>query len=122
MITETIIYDHQIREVSRKTKEISFDHVIYEDNDGLHKINLDVCSENFNEEYGKSSGTCVGVRNIEKSWFILYTSGVKTKIIFKRSFVFGFSARVLLYGTKTSRFLQFKQKLLDANYTTLDMT
>ena len=82
MITETVIYDHQIREVSRKTKEISFGHVIYEDNDGLHKINLDVCSENFNEEYGKSSGTCVGGRNIEKSWFILYTSGVKTKIIF----------------------------------------
>lgn len=49
MITETVIYDHQIREVSRKTKEISFGHVIYEDNDGLHKINLDVCSENFNQ-------------------------------------------------------------------------
>ena len=46
MITETIIYDHQIREVSRKTKEISFGHVIYEDNDGLHKINKEKSEKN----------------------------------------------------------------------------
>ena len=122
MITETIIYDHQIREVNRKSKETPFGHVIYEDNDGVHKINLDICSKKFNAEYNKSSDACVGERNIEKGWFVFYTNGVKTKIIFKRLFVFGFSSRVLLHGTKTSRFLQLKQKLLEANYTTLDLT
>ena len=51
MITETIIYDHQIREVSRKTKEISFGHVIYEDNDGLHKINKEKSEKNKKRQF-----------------------------------------------------------------------
>ena len=55
---------------------------------------------------------------MEEGYFLLYTSGMKTKIVLKERFFFG----ALLHGTRRRRFLQL-QKLIDqTKYTTYDLT
>ena len=85
---EITIYDHQIYHVNRSKVENREDSLIYKDADGvLHKIDFEKCAINYSKANPQSDGRCIGERNIEKWYFLLYTSGLPTKIVFKNHFV-----------------------------------
>ena len=47
-----------------------------------HTINFEVCASNFRSEQKDSSTNCIGERSISQGYFLFYTSGIKTKIVF----------------------------------------
>ena len=115
---EITIYDHQIVAVNRSKAENEANSIVYKDVMDLHNIDFEICAKNFLSEYPMSGGRCIGERNMEEGYFLLYTSGMKTKIVLKERFFFG----ALLHGTRRRRFLQL-QKLIDqTKYTTYDLT
>ena len=118
---EIIVYDHQIIAVNRNQLENFSNSLIYKSKDGLHQIDFEECSKNFQDLYQASSGRCIGERNIEKEYFLLYTSGIHTKIVFKKAFVFRFQ-NYLLNGSKQQRFLELQKLIAQTKYTTYDLT
>ena len=119
---EITIYDHQIDHVNRSKVENREDSLIYKDADGvLHKIDFEKCAINYSKANPQSDGRCIGERNIKKGYFLLYTSGLPTKIVFKNHFVFGFQ-NYLLYGTKLERFWKLQTLISETKYVTYDLT
>ena len=118
---ELILYDHQIVAVNRNKAENYSDSLVYKTKEGLHQIDFEECGKNFKELYPTSSGFCIGERNIEKGYFLLFTNGFQTKIIFQKSFVFRFQ-NSLLHGTKKQRFSQLQKLFIQTKYTTYDLT
>ncbi len=121
-MVEKTVYDHQIRHINRDNKENNSCFIVYEDNEGLHTIDLNSCADNYRTETKRGSRTCVGERNSMQWYFLLYTSGVKTKIVFKKTFIFNLSGKYLFSGSRESRFSQVRKILTDAKYTTFDIT
>ncbi len=111
------VFDHNIIAINHPDATI-----VYRKGKELHQIDLKACAENFQTEYSRASGNCVGDRNIEKYYFTLYTSGIPTHIIFQRVYIFNLSGKKLFDGTKTQRFGQFKKKLAQLGYATYDLT
>ena len=118
---EIIIYDHQIFAVNRNTAENFSDSLVYKAKDGLHQIDFEECEKNFGEIYSTNNNRCIGERNIEKGYILLYTNGLQTKIVFRKAFVFSFQNH-LLHGTRQERFLKLQKLLSQAKYTTYDLT
>ena len=87
----------------------------------FHQIDFEVCARNYAEANPSSSGSCIGERNIEEGYVLLYTSGMQTKIIFKKIFVFSFQNHVL-YGYRRQRFLKLQKLISESKYTTFDLT
>lgn len=115
---ELTIYDDQIFAINRSKAENEANSIVYKDVMNLHEIDFEICARNYQEEHPTSNGRCIGERNIEEGYFLLYTSGMKTKIVLKKRFFFG----ALLHGTRRQRFGQI-QKLIDqTKYTTRDLT
>ncbi len=85
------------------------------------KIDLNECVENFQKEFGIANGRCVGDCDINNGYFLFYTSGMKTKIEFKRFFVFNVFGKRLMCGSRSKRFDQFASILCNAGFTTRDM-
>lgn len=50
----------------------------------LHTIVLNTCLQNWKQHYPDSQHSCVGERNRERLYFLLYTSDYPTKIIFQK--------------------------------------
>lgn len=119
---EIIIYDHQIEAINRNKKENYADSIVYKDKDGLHQIDLDICAENYNFKMNRNRGSCIGERNILEGYFLLYTSGIPTKIVFERFFVSNLFFHHLLSGFRGERFLKFQKLLSETKYTTYDLT
>ncbi len=115
---EITIYDHQIVAIHRSKTENEANSIIYKDVMDLLEIDFETCARNFLNEYPMSVGRCIGERNIEEGYFLLYTSGMKTKIVFKERFFFG----ALLHGTRRQRFLQLEKLIHQTKYTTYDLT
>ena len=118
---EIIIYDHQIFGVNRNKAENYSDSLVYKAKDGMHQINFEECAKNFQEVYPLSSGRCIGERDSQKGFVILFTNGIKTKIVFKKWYV-SRSKNYLLHGTKRNRFFQLQALLAQTKYTTYDLT
>ena len=117
-----IIHDHQIVHVNRSKAGNEADSLIYRDESGaLHQIDFDVCARNYAEVNQLGSGYCIGERNIEEGYFLLFTSGIKTKIIFQKAFTFRFQ-NYFLYGKKRQRFWQLQKLLMETKYSTYDLT
>ena len=116
------IYDHQIFHINRSKAENISDSLIYKDKNGvLHQIDFDICAENYAKVHKSSSGRCIGQRNFEEKYFLLFTSGIQVKIIFKRFFVFPFQ-NYCLYGNRKQRFLKLQNLISETKYTTFDLT
>ncbi len=118
---DIIVYDHQIFAVNRNEAGNFSDCLVYKSKDGLHQIDFEGCALNYKIEHPTSSGRCIGDRNIEEGYFLLYTNGIKTKIIFEKRFVFELQ-NPLLHGTKHQRFSQLRKIIQETKYTTYDLT
>ena len=94
-----VIPDTAIWAVNRGKQENESSNIIYLDKNGRgHSIDFDVCATNFKAEHGTSSGNCIGERKMDGYYIVFYTSGIKTKIVFKKMYFFascGFDARFL---------------------------
>ena len=117
---EVIIYDHQILSIYGNEKD-SCDGIVYKDKAGLHKIDFAICANNYCVRHPSASGNCIGERNIEDFYFLIYTSGVPTKIVFKKKRIFGFFGGSYFIGLRSQRFQELRKLILEANYTTYDL-
>lgn len=118
---ENIIYDHQIVGIAANKAENFSESLVYKHQNRLHQIDFEECARNYAEEHETSSGRCIGERNIEEGYFLFFTNGIKTKIVFKKAFVMDFGHH-FLHGTKRKRFFQLKNRLMQSKYTTYDLT
>jgi len=117
-----IVYDTDVVAINRSKKENESDSIIYKDNEGdLHTIELDVCAKNYAELAGHESN-CVGGRKIDENYILLYTSGLLTKIVFKKFFVFYPTHFIGLFGTRNARFHKFVSLLNETKYRTWDLS
>ncbi len=118
---EKIIYDHQILGIERAKNGILSRSLIFKVNKEIHSVDFEECAENYLEKRQTSNDRCIGERNIEKGFYLLFTDNTKTKILFQKSFLFH-SQKRLLHGTKQQRFLQLQKWITQAEYTTFDLT
>ena len=118
---EVIIYDHQILSIYGNEKD-SCDGIVYKDKAGLHKIDFAICVNNYCVRHPSASGNCIGERNIEDFYFLIYTSGVPTKIVFKKKRIFDFFGGSYFIGLRSQRFYNLQKLILEADYTTYDLT
>lgn len=117
-----IVYDTDVVAINRSKKENQSDSIIYKDNEGdLHTIELDMCAKNYSELAGYESN-CVGGRKIDEYYILLYTSGLLTKIVFSKFFVFRPTRFLGLSGTRNARFLKFISLLNETKYRTRDLS
>lgn len=97
--------------------------ILYRDSGGcLNTIDFAACAANFAAEHPDSSGRCIGLRNADEHWFLFYTSGQKTKIVFEKPHVGIFHRPFSLTGSLTARFLSLWCSINGTNYTTYDLT
>lgn len=82
------------------------------------KIYIDFgdCARNFSAEKGGNC-KCVATRDITKLSFTFYTSP-KTNIIFKRNFLKG----ILSGKSVTNKFLDIQKAIVEAGYTSYDLS
>ena len=118
-----VIPDTAIWAVNRGKQENESSNIIYCDKSGRgHSIDFDVCATNFKTEHGTSSGNCIGERKIDEYCFVFYTSGIKTKIVFKKMHVGNLFQYHLLSGSRANRFLELQELINETRYTTLDLS
>lgn len=118
-----IVQDTDIITVTRSKRKNEASSINYRDKFGqLHSIDFDTCALNFATEHNNTSGSCIGERNISEGYFILYTSGFKTKIVFQKLFSVNFFRLQILQGTKRSRFLHLQKLISETRFTTYDLS
>ena len=118
-----VIPDTAIWSVNRGKQENESSNIIYRDKSGRgHYIDFDVCATNFKAEHGTSSGNCIGERKIDEYCFVFYTSGIKTKIVFKKMCVGNLFRYHRLSGSKATRFLALQNLINETRYTTYDLS
>ena len=109
-----IVQDTDIVAVNRGKKENESSSIIYRDNTGLlHKIDFHTCALNYKAEHKSSSDYCIGERKSDEAYFLFYTSGIKTKVVFKKHYVMNLLRYHLLKGSKESRFHSLRKYLQD---------
>ena len=118
---EILVFDHQIISIYGNKKD-SCAGIVYKDKAGFHKIDFAVCANNCCTLHPSASGKCIGERNIEDFYFLIYTSGVPTKIVFKKKRIFGFFGGSYFIGLRSQRFYNLQKLILEADYTTYDLT
>ena len=117
------IYDTDIYAINIGLQENGRGNIIYKDRNGdFHTIDFKSCSLNFNEEHKTNSGVCVGERNILEWCYIFYTSGIKTKVIFKKGYELNILKTHALKGSKKKRFHALSILINNAGFTTFDMS
>ncbi len=117
-----VIPDTAIIAVNRGKRENESSSIVYRDKTGeLHSIDFDVCSTNFKAEHKSSSDKCIGERKMDGYYFVFYTSGIKTKIVFKKMHVGNLFRYHLLRGSKANRFLKLQKLIDEIKYTTYDL-
>ncbi len=118
-----IVSDTSIVAVNRGVKDNEASGIVYRNSDReLHIIDFETCARNYKAEHGNASQCCVGERKIDESYFVFYTSGIKTKIVFDKMYVSNFFRHHLLSGNKNFRFLDLQFRLNQTRYTTLDLS
>ena len=111
------VYDHNIIAINQTDSTI----IVRAKND-VHTIDLKICADNFKKEYGDSNGKCVGDRNAQSKYFCFNTSGIKTKIYFKRYYICKLFGGKVLFGKRMQRFHQLQKIIAQLGYRTYDMT
>ena len=111
------VYDHNIIAINQSDSTI-----IVRDGKEHHTIDLNACALNFKKEHGDSGGMCVGDRNVQSYYFCLNTSGIETKICFKRLYVCNMFGNKLLFGSRAQRFHQLQKAITQLGYRTYDLT
>ncbi len=120
---DIIIPDTAIFAVNRGKKENESSSIIYRDVGGkLHSIDFEICAINFKAENEASSGNCIGERKIDEYYFIFYTSGIKTKVVFKKRYVSNILHHHFLRGSRAFRFLTLYNIINETRYTTYDLS
>lgn len=123
MKREIIIKDSDIIAIKRSKEANIADSLLYRDKKGkLHIIDFDFCAKNYRSEKDKKTLYCIGERNINELYFRFYTSGLKTKVIFKKNYIVSIMSRNILRGTNESRFLQLQRLIDETKYTTKDLS
>lgn len=118
-----VIPDTAIRAVNRGKQENESSNIVYRDKEGkLHSIDFDVCAANFKTEHESSSGNCIGERKMDECYFVFYTSGIKTKVVFKKIHIGNIFRYHLLSGSKAVRFLSLQKLINETKYTTYDLS
>ena len=118
-----VIPDTAIWAVNRGKQENESSNIIYRDKSGRgHSIDFDVCATNFRAEHEASSGNCIGERKMDEYYFVFYTSGVKTKIVFKKMHIGNVFRYHRLSGSKATRFLELQKLIDETRYTTHDLS
>lgn len=85
--------------------------LIYQKDGELHTIVLNQCAKNYRFLHAGTSD-CVAERNTAEFTITFYTSGLLTKIVFKKRFYLNLWQNKLLRGNRTKRF----QRLTDLIY------
>ena len=111
------LFDHDIVAIDKSNATISV-----RKGKSLHTIDLNACADNFKKEYGSSNGACVGDRKIDGIYFCFHTSGVKTRIYFKKIYVLGLFGKKILFGSRTDRFRQLERAIRELGFTTYDLS
>ena len=118
-----VIPDTAIWAVNRGKQENEVSSIVYRDENGeLHSIDFDVCATNYKAEHESSSGNCIGERKMDKYCVVFYTSGIKTKIVFKKMHVSNLFHYHLLSGSKANRFLALQNLIKETRYTTFNLS
>ena len=118
-----VIPDTAIWAVNRGKQENESSNIIYLDKNGRgHSIDFDVCAPNYKAEHESSSGNCIGERKMDEYYFVFYTSGIKTKIVFKKMYVGNLFRYHRLNGSKATRFLALQNLINETRYTTYDLS
>lgn len=119
---EILIDDFQIVAINKSKDDNFTDNIIYQDIHGrLHTIDFLTCANNYANNR-KTSSRCVGERNVVEEYFLFYTSGMKTKVIFRKKYVFNLFGKKILYGTRNKRFNQLHHLINETKYTTYDLS
>ena len=117
-----IVDDTDLIAINRSKKDNESDAILYKDNKGnLHTIELEVCADNDSSITGHGN-SFVGERKIDEHSVVLYTSGILTKIVFRKFFVARPTHFISLSGTRDSRFLRFISLLDETKYRTRDLS
>ncbi len=119
-----IIEDSAVFAIHIGTKEDKSGNIIYKDKKGdFHTIDFASCSLNYKEQHKNSSALCVGERDVADGSFIFYTSGIKTKLSFKKRYILStvFAPRILK-GAKNKRFHTLNALINRAGFTTYDLS
>lgn len=119
----TIVPDTSIVALNCRGEGNGSCNIIYRDAEGeLITIDFDICAENYSAEHKDSSGRCIGERKADEGSFIFSTNGLKTRIVFKSIFPFNPFRRPFLKGTRSARFHALQKFILEAGYTTFDLS
>lgn len=117
------IPDTAVFAVNRGKRENEASSLVYRDKDGrIHSIDFETCAVNFKAEHGTASGNCIGERKMDEGYFIFYTSGIKTKIVFEKIHVGNVPRCHLLSGSKAFRFRTLHNLISETRYTTYDLS
>ena len=118
-----VIQDYDIVAVNCGIKDNEASNILYRDKWGaVHQIDFDACAINYKAENKNTCNNCIGERKIDEWYFVFYTSGIKTKIVFEKRFVFNILHKHLLNGSKANRFHSFQKLISQANYQTFDLS
>ena len=118
-----VIPDTAIIAVNCGRQENEASSIIYRDKrDKWHTIDFETCALNYKAEYKNSSGKCIGERKMDECYFVFYTSGIKTKVVFEKMYVRNHFWRYRFCRLdKGSRFLELRYLINKSNYTTYDL-
>lgn len=118
-----VIPDTAIIAVNRSKKENESSNIVYRDKHGrLHSIDFDVCAVNYKTEHESSSGNCIGERKADENYFVFYTSGIKTKVVFRNLYVSDIFCCHRLCGSRAKRFTALQNLIGETKYTTYDLS
>ncbi|MBR7186153.1 MAG: hypothetical protein IKD43_01495 [Clostridia bacterium] len=118
-----IVQDTDIVAVNREKKENESSSIIYRDNTGLlHEIDFHTCALNYKAEHKNASNCCIGERKSDEAYFLFYTSGIKTKVVFQKHYVANLLRYHLLKGSKASRFHSLQKLICETNFRTYDLS
>ncbi len=106
------IRDTAIFAVNVGKRENEESSLMYRKGGKTHKISFEVCARN------RGSETCIGLRNDTEGWFLLDTTGIQTKITFRRGRVTNLLGYHRLTGNREARFQQLQKLMEESGYTT----
>ena len=97
--------------------------IVYRDAKGNSQvIDFETCAVNYRAEHAGASSACVGERKMDELYFVFYTSGTKTKIVFRKLYVGHLLRCAVLSGSREARFRALQRLIGEAGYTTLDLS
>lgn len=109
--------------VNRGKRDNESGNIVYRDKKGeFHSVDFNACASNYKSQHESSSGNCIGERKADEWYFIFYTSGIKTKVVFEKAYVSNLFKHHCLSGSKSSRFITLQNLINETRYTTYDLS